>query len=158
MKLFFVDIRPTSELPDPHACWYVYWIFHSCFCMHYQSLLLSLCVAMHFTVLLTFNYLSASRADLDSGFAFNKDALCNLGKECSPSSPYLHILDQNYPLDYLAHLWRIVASWSKKLCKSILGPTILPSWNCTLRNPNSQLLDWIVHFIDLVASPTSEIA
>jgi hypothetical protein len=67
------------------------------FCMHCQSLLLSLSVAMHFTDLLAFSCPSASRANLGPGSAFTKAALRNLGKEGSPSSPDLCIPAQHWP-------------------------------------------------------------
>ena len=68
------------------------------FCMHYLSLLLSLSVAMHFIDLFVFICPSTSWANLGLVSAFTKAALRNFGKEGSPSSPYLRILAQHWPL------------------------------------------------------------
>lgn len=47
MKLFWTNIHPTGELPHPHACWSVCWIFHSCFACtvnHFYYHLVSPCI------------------------------------------------------------------------------------------------------------------
>lgn len=38
--------------------------------------------------------------------------------------------------------------WPRKLCNAIPKHAVTPSWNYTLRNPNSQHLVWIVHCVD----------
>lgn len=88
MKLFCTNICPTDELPHPHACWSIHWLFHSCFA----------CTVIHFYYqlvlpcnhLLSFSFSLASRANLAPCSAFTKATLHNLGKEGSPSSPDLH--------------------------------------------------------------------
>ena len=94
MKLFCTDVHPTGELPHPHARWSVCWIFHSWFSWtinHYCYHLVSPCIYC----LSCFSCPSASRANLGQNSAFTKAALCNLGKEGSPSSPDLCIPTQH---------------------------------------------------------------